>query len=152
MKTALRWLRRLAIATMVLVGLFSVMQLIPYGHAHDNPPVVSEPAWDHPRTRELAKRACFDCHSNETSWPWYANVAPMSWVVASDVEAGRSVLNFSEWTNAPDIVSATSASVLGGEMPPRGYALQHGDARLTTEERVALARGLHATFGLEWRE
>ena len=55
-----------------------VIQLLPYGRDHTNPPVVAEPLWDSPQTRALAKRACFDCHSNETIWPWYTNVAPVS--------------------------------------------------------------------------
>ena len=56
-----------------------VMQLVPYGRDHSNPPVTAEPNWDSPETRALFKRACFDCHSNETVWPWYAYVAPFSW-------------------------------------------------------------------------
>jgi len=68
---------------MVLAGgiVFIAMQLVPYGHAHTNPPVTGEPKWDSPQTRELAKRACFDCHSNETDWPWYSNIAPVSWLI-----------------------------------------------------------------------
>ncbi len=59
-RTILKW------SAISLVGVFLVIQFIPYGHAHDNPPVLAEPAWDSPTTRELAQRACFDCHSNET--------------------------------------------------------------------------------------
>ena len=59
-----------------IVVLFVLLQLVPYGRDHANPPVRQEPAWDAPRTRELAGRACFDCHSNQTLWPWYASVAP----------------------------------------------------------------------------
>jgi hypothetical protein len=66
------------IILLILVGGFLLIQLVPYGRAHANPPVVKEPAWDSPTTRALAKRACFDCHSNETVWPWYTNVAPVS--------------------------------------------------------------------------
>lgn len=135
-----------------LVGLFCVMQLIPYGRAHTNPPVIQEPAWDSPRTRELAVRACFDCHSNETKWPWYADVAPMSWVMQRDVDIGRTVLNFSEWTHEFELANAAGASVLSREMPPRKYRWLHDAALLTHDEKVELARGLHATFGQAWRE
>src|SRR5690606_30867239 len=93
-----RLLRKVVMTLAFLVGFVGVLQLVPYGQARSNPPVIQEPAWDSPRTRELAKRACFDCHSNETRWPWYARIAPMSWVLQRDVEAGRSVMNFSEWT------------------------------------------------------
>src|SRR5688572_25353985 len=92
-----RVLRALGIGMGVLVGIFGLMQLIPYGRTHSNPPTIAEPKWDSPRTRELAVRACFDCHSNHTKWPWYANVAPMSWAVQFDVEVAREVVNYSEW-------------------------------------------------------
>jgi hypothetical protein len=133
------------------VGFFAVIQLVPYGRAHSNPPVIQEPPWNSPRTRELAKRACFDCHSNETRWPWYAHVAPFSWVLQRDVEAGRSVMNFSEWTHPNDLASAAGGEVIRREMPPRSYRLVHGDAHLTEDEKVELARGLHATFGAPGR-
>ena len=59
-----------------LAGFGLALQLAPYGRQHDNPEVVREPEWDQPRTRELFFRACRDCHSNETSWPWYSSIAP----------------------------------------------------------------------------
>ena len=64
------------IVLIVAVGGFLLIQFVPFGRDHTNPPVVQEPKWDSPATRELAKRACFDCHSNETVWPWYSNIAP----------------------------------------------------------------------------
>src|ERR1700674_2739250 len=81
----------------IAVVLFGLIQLVPIGVSVTNPPVVSEPNWDSPQTRALAQRACFDCHSNETIWPWYSRVAPVSWLLASDVIQGRSRLNFSTW-------------------------------------------------------
>jgi hypothetical protein len=135
-----------------LVGLVGVLQLIPYGRAHTNPPVVAEPAWDSPRTRELAKRACFDCHSNETNWPWYAKVAPMSWVMQRHVDIGRSVMNFSDWTRPYDLAAESGSQILRREMPPRSYLLLHEHAELTHEEKVELAKGLHLTLGLPWRD
>ncbi|HET9620152.1 MAG TPA: heme-binding domain-containing protein, partial [Kofleriaceae bacterium] len=79
-----------------LAILFGVAQIIPYGRTHDNPPTIQEPSWDSPRTRELAVRACFDCHSNQSRWPWYSNLAPFSWGLMFDVDTARTVLNFSE--------------------------------------------------------
>src|SRR5690349_11025724 len=81
MKILWRFLKGVGLGLLAITGLFLLIQAVPYGRAHTNPPVVSEPHWDSPRTRELAKRACFDCHSNETRWPWYSHVAPMSWVL-----------------------------------------------------------------------
>lgn len=134
-------------AVTFFVAFLGTLQAVPYGRAHSNPPVAQEPAWDSPRTRELAVRACFDCHSNETRWPTYSQVAPLSWVLQRDVEVGRSVLNFSDWTHPYDLSSEAGATVIRGEMPPRTYRLMHGHARLTDEETVELARGLDATFG-----
>ena len=54
--------------------------IVPFGHSHTNPPVTKEPAWNSPDTRALVQRACFDCHSNQTTWPWYSHVAPVSWL------------------------------------------------------------------------
>ena len=88
------------IACIGVVVLMAFIQLIPFGRAHANPPVLQEPNWDSPQTRDLASRACFDCHSNETTWPWYSNVAPVSWLVQRDVDEGREKLNFSEWGTA----------------------------------------------------
>jgi hypothetical protein len=139
-------LRRLGIGLAVLVGLFLLIQLVPYGRTHSNPPVVQEPAWDSPRTRELAKRACFDCHSNETRWPWYADVAPFSWVVQRDVEAARSVVNFSAWSVEFPLAPYSGGSVLSGNMPPVKYRMAHPEADLTREETASLARGLDATL------
>ena len=78
-------------------ALFIAIQFVPYGRAHTNPPVVQEAKWDSPQTRELAARACFNCHSNQTEWPWYSNIAPISWLLYRDVINGREQLNFSEW-------------------------------------------------------
>lgn len=144
-----RFLRAVVTSITSVVALFALFQIIPYGRAHSNPPVVQEPAWDSARTRELAVRACFDCHSNETKWPWYSHVAPMSWVMQRDVDVGRSVLNFSEWHLPYDLSSEAGPDVVRRDMPPSKYRLLHGHARLTDAEAEDLARGLHATFGLE---
>ena len=87
--------RFISMAVLVALGLFLLIQLLPMGKNHTNPPVVSEPSWDSPETVALLRRACFDCHSNETVWPWYSNVAPMSWQLQKDVDEARSNLNFS---------------------------------------------------------
>jgi len=91
-------MKRMLLFTLgAFVALVIVIQLVPFGRNHTNPPVVQEPNWDSPRTRELAVRACFDCHSNETVWPWFSNIAPISWLVYRDVFEGREHLNYSEW-------------------------------------------------------
>ncbi len=131
-----------------LIVLLLLIQLVPYGRDHTNPPVMREPNWDSPETRALAQVACFDCHSNETAWLWYTNVAPFSWLVQRDVEEGRSKLNFSEWglTNqGEEEMDEMDETLREGEMPPLQYTLIHADARLTPDERNQLLRGLQAT-------
>jgi len=129
-----------------LVGVFALMQLVPYGRTHANPAMTREPAWDSPRTRELAVRACFGCHSNETRWPWYADVAPFSWVVQRDVEIARDVINFSEWDRTYDLAPYSGQSVVTGNMPTMKYRMAHPEADLSPQETRELARGLDATL------
>jgi hypothetical protein len=133
------------IIPLCLIGCCLAMQIVPFGRSHVNPPVTQEPKWDSPRTRELAKRACFDCHSNETVWPWYSNVAPVSWLVQNDVDEGRSRLNFSEWNGGGREIERIGGAVLEGEMPPSIYLVQHPDARLSDPELQELANGLQNT-------
>jgi hypothetical protein len=135
----------------LLVGfgvLLVAVQFVPYGRAHDNPPVTAEPSWDTPVTRDLAVRACFDCHSNQTRWPWYSNIAPMSWLVQRDIDEGREELNWSEWRPGSE-GDESAETVLEGSMPPGAYTLLHSEARLTDQEIDALVAGLVATFGSE---
>ena len=141
-----RLFKVLVVALAWLVGIFAVMQVIPYGRTHANPRVVQEPSWDSPRTRELAVRACFNCHSNETTWPWYANVAPMSWIVQFDVETARSVINFSEWNRPYELALYSGQSIRAGNMPTLKYRMAHPEADLTPQETKDLAHGLEQTF------
>ena len=81
--------------TISALGLFFfAIQLVPVERT--NPPVETE-AQPLPATKEVLKRACYDCHSNETKWPWYSYVAPASWLVVDDVHQARENLNFSTW-------------------------------------------------------
>ena len=131
----------------VLAVAFVAVQFVPYGRAHANPPVGAEPAWDSPDTRALAKQACFDCHSNETEWPAYSEVAPVSWLIQRDVNEGRAALNFSEWQQPQKEADEAAEEVREGEMPLRIYRLMHAHARLSNGDRDRLARGLERTLG-----
>ncbi len=125
--------------------LLVAIQFIPYGRDHTNPPVTAAVTWDSVETESLVRGACFDCHSNETRWPWYSHVAPASWLVQSDVDEGRKKLNFSEG-NLKEIEEVAEV-VSEGEMPPWFYRPAHRKARLSAERKQALVRGIHATFG-----
>lgn len=132
-----------------LFGVGLLIQMVPYGRDHTNPAIVREPDWDRPRTRELFSRVCKDCHSNETQWPWYSFVAPISWLVQRDVAEGRSHFNVSEWGRKEDHGDEAAELVREGEMPPWFYLPLHPEARLSEEDREKLVAGLVATFGDE---
>jgi hypothetical protein len=140
--------RLLVIALVILAVGFVAIQLVPYGRDHTNPPVTGEPAWDSPTTRDLAVRACFDCHSNETTWPWYSNVAPISWRLRNHVTEGRQKLNFSEWGTGEQETEHLVRLVREGDMPPWDYLLSHPEARLSDAETQALLDGFARTFGV----
>ena len=136
-------MRRILVLITAAIILLSVgIQLIPYGHDHNNPDVVAEPQWNDQSTRDLAVRACYDCHSNETTWPWYADLAPVSWLVQRDVQEGRRALNFSDWGTSSRRAFEAAEVVLEGEMPPVYYTWMHSSAKLTDAERQSLAQGL----------
>ena len=138
----------LGVIIVALVAFIGI-QAVPYGREHRNPPVRMEPPWDSAETRGLAVRACFDCHSNETTWPWYTNVAPISWLTQLDVDEGRRVLNFSEWDRPQREARESAETVREREMPPWFYSLPRPAARLSAAERDALIRGFEAMFGRE---
>jgi hypothetical protein len=144
----LSWKARVAVFFASIVGLMLLLQVVPYGKDHTNPPIVREPDWAGARTRELARRACFDCHSNETRWPQLSDIAPVSWLVYYDVKEGRRELNFSDWRGGakkherPDKMAK---EVRTNRMPPLMYILMHPEARLTSDERQELVGGLEAT-------
>lgn len=126
-----------------VVALLLVIQVIPYGRDHSNPP--GRPiAWDSSRTQQLMTDACMDCHSNLTKWPWYSNIAPVSWLVQKDVDEGRSALNLS--TGEAD-VDEMIETIRNGSMPPWIYKPTHPGARMSNREEQDLIRGLQATFG-----
>lgn len=121
------------------------MQLIPYRAS--NPPVVQNPDWVGTQTEHLARRACFDCHSNEVVVPWYGQIAPFAWVVRHHVDEGRSYLNFSEMNRPQEEAHEAAETVQEGEMPPAYYVALHPEANLTNAEKLLLIGGLNATLG-----
>jgi hypothetical protein len=129
------------------LGLFAVavlLQLVPYGRDHTNPPVTQDAPWPDGRARELATAACYDCHSNQTRWPPQSWVAPFSWLLARDVEQGRAALNFSTWNEDDGEADDAAETVADAEMPPRRYVLVHPDAALDDAERQRLVEALEA--------
>jgi len=135
------------------VAIFIAIQLIPYGKNHTNQKVLAEPKWDTPKTRELFMRSCGDCHSNETKWPFYSNIAPLSWSIYNHVDEGREHFNISMWgkqkkNEAKDAVE----EIEEGEMPLAPYLLAHPEARLSDSDKKLLIQGLKNTFGEKTKE
>jgi mono/diheme cytochrome c family protein len=135
--------RRILVACL---GLGLAIQLVPY-RPKSNPTVLAEPTWNSERTRELFFRACKDCHSNETEWPWYAQIAPGSWLMRWDVDEARSHFNVSEWGRKKNHGDEAAEQVRNGDMPLWYYRPLHPQAQLSDHEREALVAGLVATFG-----
>jgi len=118
------------------VIVLAAIQLYPV--KRDNPPVEAD--LDAPaEVKAILRRACYDCHSNETHWPCYAYVAPVSWLVTSDVEAGRKQLNFSSWSQYSAKKRRTKAETMldqitEKEMPLPKYLHLHSDAKLSAAD------------------
>lgn len=135
------WLKSVGIAIVViLVGL----QLIPVNRT--NPAITREVKWNAPTTRALAQRACYDCHSNETTWPWYGYVAPISLFLANHIDEGRGRLNFSAWDQPNTELDEVIESINKNKMPLWDFVLMHPEAKLTNAEKATLVAGLQATF------
>lgn len=130
----------------VLIGLAALgvilagAQLVPVERT--NPPVEQDmpaPA----QVKAILKASCYDCHSNETVWPWYSKVAPVSWLVAADTAEGRERLNFSTWNQfsaeqRQEIVAQVMKEIRKGEMPPWYYTIKHGEGKITPENLAIL--------------
>src|SRR5262249_46768434 len=134
------------ILTMIGVGILLIgilIQFIHYGHDHPNPTANVEPKWPNPETQVFARLACFDCHSNQTRWPWYSNIAPASWLVYRDVTEGRMHINFSDWNRTEEQHADEFQKVFDeNSMPPAQYLLLHPEARLSVEDKKKLFNGL----------
>lgn len=126
------------------------IQFIPYGKDHQNPPVITNPQWDSQQTKQLFENACANCHSHETIYPWYSNIAPVSWLIQRDVDEGREHFNISLLgIQKKNKLKDAAEEVEKGEMPPFFYLPLHPEAKLTPEQTKALASGLEKTFGKE---
>ena len=142
MKTILLLMSILAGAGILV---FALIQLVPFGHDHANPATVSEPKWSSPEARALVKESCFQCHSNETNWTWYSNIAPASWLIQYDVNAGRSKFNFSDWNNKPGELDEMIGTIQEGEMPPVQYWIFHPNSRLNSQQKQSLMDALNSS-------
>ena len=123
---------------------FLLIQLIPIDRS--NPPATSEPKWNSPEARALVKEHCFQCHSNETEWPWYSYIAPASWLIKFDVVEGRGHFNFSEWDKNPGELNEMVREINRGSMPPLQYTIFHPSSKLDAQQKQALIDALTASL------
>lgn len=133
---------RLLIGMLVLVGI----QLVPVDQM--NPPAVADAELPED-VKRILERSCYDCHSNETRWPWYSQVAPVSWLVTYDVHEAREHLNFSRWDSLSSKDQAEDMEevweeVEEGEMPLWFYLPLHPEARLSAGDLEVLRRWTHS--------
>lgn len=151
-------MRRFRTVLFVMAGLAVVLAvLVATGPRRTNPPVVAEPAWDSLATRDLAQRACFDCHSNETVWPISSRLPVAGNLIESHVRHGRAKLNFSEWgvpgrkqesgSEAAEKVFEPMHYAEDDPFPQPPYTWVHPTARLSRAELDQLAQGLRLTLG-----
>lgn len=134
--------KNLRLSIVILSITFLAIQIIPIDRS--NPPIEAEISAPQD-VRVILRKACYDCHSNETTWPWYSSVAPVSWIVASDVHEGREALNFSTWgryTKEQQLkkLKESWTEILEGEMPPGIFLLTHQEATLSPTERMVIQK------------
>ncbi len=132
-------MKKLRIFLLVLIMLFIVIQFIPSGLPENEPEdeqsitqsgLIAEPVLDQ------LKKSCFDCHSNQIQFPWYAKIAPSSWLLSNHIAEGKAHLNFSEWETYSQrekvgLLQGIKDEVESGKMPLKSYLLMHRDARLS---------------------
>jgi hypothetical protein len=140
LKKTLRW-----IGTSVSIGFILIQFVTPErtNPAFDQSLAIAAQAEFTPPISTMIKASCFDCHSNETRWPWYSYIAPVSWLVADDVTTARRNLNFSEWGKYPKSkrvlkLGQIYEQVSRGEMPLKKYLLMHADAKLSAADRDSI--------------
>jgi len=127
---------------LIIIIIFALIQLIRPDRT--NPPVDESITLHAPdKVAAILKRSCYDCHSNETVWPWYSNIAPLSWSIVAHVNDGRKALNFSKWakidpkTKAKRLKRAIKTTA-NGMMPLSTYLWIHKDAKLSKEDKEIL--------------
>ncbi|MGH7813018.1 MAG: heme-binding domain-containing protein [Candidatus Binataceae bacterium] len=131
-----------AIALLLAIGGFVSIQFVPVRRV--NPPVTGEVSAP-PAAEAALRRSCYDCHSNETHWPWYGEIAPASWPIAREVARGRRELNFSQWGGYYPLTKHRKLEWIGRalreeKMPPWSYVAMHPGARLSDADRAAIER------------
>lgn len=132
--------RKIIVPIVLILGL---IQFIPHQHPTATADAADKIVVNNPEVKNILDKACMDCHSNETKYPWYAEVTPINMWIDGHIEEGREHLNFSEWNSLSEedrkhAIKETIEVVHEKEMPMLFYWLIHWDAKLTDAERETL--------------
>ncbi len=133
------------------LGLFVLIQLVPYGRDHKSPPVTKAAVFQSAAVQQMVTDSCADCHSNLTEWPWYTHVAPASWLVQNDVDGGRKIMNLSEWDKPQPPLDEVVEKIESGAMPPLKYKVMpnHSKARLSSKQKQQLVAGFRQLYATQ---
>ncbi|MCU1379000.1 MAG: Cytochrome c [Acidimicrobiales bacterium] len=143
--TMVKWtMVKRALLTVAIVAV--AIQLVPYGRGGDPAPSQEAP-WPSAQARVIAVESCYDCHSRTPQRPWYAQVAPASWLVQRDIDEARAKLDFTAWDSGEQETNDAAEVVRDGAMPPSRYLLLHPGARLDAREKQVLVAALDALDG-----
>ena len=123
----------------IAVAVFLLIQFVPYGRDHTDPPATNPFHWTSPQAKAIAQRSCYDCHSNHTKWWWAVKIAPFSWLAQHDISDGRARMNFSEWDGV--VTTERLQHALDNGMPPLQFTLLHPNAKLSDAEKQTLIDG-----------
>ena len=140
----MQWIARGALMAFCSFGLITAARAIhvPPATVLERPVIANGAVPEN--VERILVRSCRDCHSNNTVWPWYSHVFPMSRMIAADVNEGRAFLNLSNWNSYSrarklGYLASIANAAAAREMPPARYSLIHSDARLSETDRHALA-------------
>ena len=139
--------KRVKIFLYVLLGLFALLQLYPVSRPDvklENPNDLMEHVEVPKNVATIIKSTCYDCHSNESNYPWYANIAPVKWLIYNDIREAREELNFSEWNtltkmDKAEILDDIYTEVSEEEMPLKIYSFMHPRTKLSKADREAVS-------------
>ena len=137
--------KKIALWTILgIIALFVLIQFVPYGRDHTNQPATNPFQWGTPTAEAVARKSCYDCHSNETTWWWAVKIAPFSWLAQHDINGAQKRVDFSAWNGA--MTTAELQRALDHNMPPLQYTLLHPNAKLNDAEKRTLVRGFEASL------
>jgi hypothetical protein len=140
-----RSLKKIAFWTVLgLIALFVLIQFVPYGRDHSNEPGTNPFTWGSPAAEAIARKSCYDCHSNDTKWWWAVKIAPFSWLAQHDIDGARGVFSFSDWDGS--LTTEELQNAVSDNMPPFQFTLLHPDAKLSDAEKQTLVDGFQASL------